>query len=283
MPVHSRKRYLDCLVFAVLAGFLLAGPVGASDDWDWGAVEAEDDAPVTRTPVAGAEVAATEEATERRPAIAEPDYAAEPVTALALFGDLPAFDVVPSKRDAEMHPCSNCHQWVSGNPEPRQLQTPHDNFELDHGLHGHGEFWCFTCHRDDKQLGLKTLEGRPVEFKHAYVVCSQCHAGQARDWALGIHGKRVGNWQGKRQVLNCTACHYQHSPAIAPREARPGPAMRAGLPRPAHWVAGGGNAGHHRGEPPPWERESAPQDAASSHASPAGTAATNVGLNNDES
>ena len=129
----------------------------------------------------------------------------------------PPFEVIQSKRDAEMHPCANCHQWVAGNPEPRRLKTPHDNFELKHGLHGHGKFWCFTCHRNDKDLGLKTLEGQPVDFSDAYIVCSQCHARQAHDWAHGAHGKRIGNWQGPRQVLNCTACHYQHRPALKAR------------------------------------------------------------------
>ena len=46
------------------------------------------------------------------------------------------------------------------------------------------------------------------------MLCSQCHVKQARDWAFGAHGKRVGSWQGERQVYNCTVCHYQHHPAI---------------------------------------------------------------------
>jgi hypothetical protein len=282
MPIERKSRHRFALLCAVLAGCFLAGAAGASDDWDWGAVEAEDAAPITRAPVAGAAVEPGDKA-ERRPAVAEPDFEAEPVAALALFADLPAFDVIPSRRDGDMHPCSNCHQWVTANPEPRKLKTPHDNFELKHGLHGHGEFWCFTCHRQDKQPGLETLEGEPVGFEHAYVVCSQCHASQARDWAMGLHGKRVGNWQGKRQVLNCTACHYQHSPAIAPREAMPGPVMRAGLPRPAHWAAGSGGDGHHGGEAPVWQRGTAQPPAVASEDMPGDTAATSETPSDDES
>ena len=52
----------------------------------------------------------------------------------------------------------------------------------------------------------------------------------------GAHGKRVGNWQGKRQVYNCTACHYQHNPSFKYRDALPGPEIRMGLERPEHWV-----------------------------------------------
>jgi hypothetical protein len=283
MPIDSNRGRRAALLCAALAGWFMVAAAVASDDWDWGAVEAEDSAPVTRAPVAGAVVESAADAAERKPPVAEPDFAAAPVEALALFSDLPAFEVIPAKRDEEMHPCSNCHQWVTANPEPRKLKTPHDNFELRHGLHGHGKFWCFTCHRQDKQPGLETLEGQAVGFEHAYVVCSQCHVGQARDWALGLHGKRVGNWQGERQVLNCTACHYQHSPAIAPREALPGPVIRAGLPRPAHWVAGGGGDSHHHGEPPAWERDVEPSSDIVGDIAPGDTSATSETPSNDES
>ena len=94
------------------------------------------------------------------------------------------------------------------------------------GLHGRGQFWCFTCHDLEGNGGLKTLEGEPLAFSEAYFLCSQCHVDQARDWAYGAHGKRVGTWQGERVVYNCTACHYQHNPAIKPREAVPPPPVR---------------------------------------------------------
>lgn len=250
-----RAAWLGVLV---LLG-VTAQPVPASDDWDWSAVEALDDAPVTRAPTAGAKPDAEPAEAVTRP-LAEnafPDYDAPPANALALYDGIPPFEVIQSQRDADMHPCANCHQWVQSNPEPRKLLTPHDNFELEHGLHGHGKFWCFTCHDVNNNFSLKTLEGKPVDFSHAYVVCGQCHAQQARDWAHGAHGKRVGNWQGKRQVLNCTACHYQHRPAIKPREPLPGPVMRAGLPRPGHWVAADqrDTQGHGHDEQRAWERD----------------------------
>ena len=256
------RRTAVALTRAWFGALLLLGTIAqpglASDDWDWGAVEAFDDAPVTRKPVAGARTEPSGDgptAASRTAENAVPDFAAPAVAAVAMFDDQAPFEVVPSKRDDEMHPCANCHQWVVSNPEPRRLQTPHDNFELQHGLHGKGGFWCFTCHDVDNNFSLKTLEGEPVDFGHAYIVCGQCHVQQARDWVNGAHGKRIGNWQGKRQVLNCTACHYQHRPAIRPREPMPGPVMRAGLPRPDHWVAASQRPGHgdeHRNH---WERD----------------------------
>jgi hypothetical protein len=121
------------------------------------------------------------------------------------------------------------------------MRTPHNNFELKHSLHGKGQFWCFTCHDDKHQRKLRTFEGETIEFDEAYILCSQCHTNQARDWAFGAHGKRLDNWQGERVVYNCTACHYQHAPAFSSRDALAGPAMRQGLPRPAHWSP---EAGH---------------------------------------
>lgn len=239
--LHHARLGMVAAVFAVAiaGGFAWAAEESAAnDDWDWGAVTDLDDAPVTgnkRSSAAlpNAAVAAVPQPVEN----AAPDFAATPRAAHTLFVGMPTFEVITSQRNPDMHPCSNCHQWVQSNPEPRKLKQPHDGFELEHGLHGKGKFWCFTCHDLTGKGGLKTLEGDPLEFDDAYILCSQCHSDQARDWAFGAHGKRVGDWQGNRQVYSCTACHYQHRPAVRPREPEAGPVIRVGLPKPEHWVA----------------------------------------------
>lgn len=223
------------------------------DDWDWGTVTEMDDAPVI-APSAGAGKAAMDNYVP--PAEIEnafPDFEAQPRRAYALFDDTPPFEVIPSQRDAGMHPCSNCHQWVKSNMEVRNLKRPHDGFKLQHGLHGKGRFWCFTCHDLEGKGGLKTLEGEKLGFNDAYILCSQCHTRQARDWVYGAHGKRVSGWQGKRQVLNCTACHYQHRPAFKPRAPKPGPRIRMGLKRPEHWVARNRLPTAEHGRHPSWD------------------------------
>ncbi len=150
-------------------------------------------------------------------AFAEPENAKP---AYPLFPDAPPMTVIPRKKTADLHSCRDCHEWAESNLTPRALNEPHV-FSLNHGLHGKGEFWCFTCHHLDEDGGLRTLEGEKLDFDQAYVVCSQCHSQQTRDWYFGAHGKRIGNWQGERQVLNCTVCHYQHGPHIEPRTPRP--------------------------------------------------------------
>jgi hypothetical protein len=259
------KLCAGCAGALALGVFVVAGlleSASASDDWDWGAVEEMDDAPVTRPAAPASPTAPAGVATEsnyaqlrREAANAAPDFERERVAALSIFAGVGPFSVVPARRDRDMHPCANCHQWVLSNPEPRKLAAPHDNFELQHGMHGKGGFWCLTCHDAENNMALKTFEGEPVDYEHAYVVCTQCHVQQGRDWARGAHGKRVGGWDGERQVYNCTACHYQHRPAIKPREPEPGPVMRVGLPRPDHWVAADQRHDHAHDQATDWQRD----------------------------
>jgi len=208
-------------------------------DWDWSS--------------AGDEVAEPEPASPAEPVRspkprAAPDPAAEPRPAIALFPGPPPFLVVPGVKDEAMYPCGNCHLWAESDPTPRVLKEPHDNLVFRHGLHGKGRLWCFTCHQTGDD-GLRTLEGEPVGSDNAYLICAQCHANQARDWAFGAHGKRVGGWRSERRVLDCTACHSPHRPAWETRDARPGPVIRRGLERPAHRAPRGGTELAPRGLP----------------------------------
>jgi len=231
--------------------------VADTSGWDWDSFEVMDDTPkVKGRTTAKSEAEATDAPATPKKAIetTEPDFEGDIRPAYALFPDAPDFSVIPSKRDRDMHPCANCHTWTKSDPTPRPLKPPHDNFELNHGLHGKGKFWCFTCHTLEGQGGLRTFEGQPLDFSEAYVLCSQCHVRQARDWVYGAHGKRVDNWQGERRVYNCTVCHYQHRPAPKPRAPLAGPQARQAMEHPAHWVPIEERAGRVVHEKPVWER-----------------------------
>lgn len=147
------------------------------------------------------------------------------------FENAPHFKIMAKKKDTDLHPCWDCHYWTEPDRNARTLEWVHDDFRLQHGLHGKGEFWCFTCHHLEGDGGLRTLEGDKVSFDDAYVVCAQCHTRQTRDWAFGAHGKRMGGWRGERVVLNCTVCHDEHRPVSTPRSPQPPPPMRRGLER----------------------------------------------------
>ncbi len=154
----------------------------------------------------------------------------EPKT-FAGYPDAPPFTVVPRKDQLTFFPCTACHGAMKPNPTPRKLVAAPHPAALDHG---NGRFWCLTCHTLDDRDHLHTLEGQPVDYDDAYLVCGQCHFNRQKDWYFGGHGKRVANWQGERMIYNCTYCHDPHSPSLKPRAPSPPPPVRAGLSGGAH-------------------------------------------------
>jgi hypothetical protein len=142
------------------------------------------------------------------------------------------FRVLPQKAGILLFPCSQCHAAKPPDPKPRALVGAPHVADLPHGK---GRFWCIDCHRLDNRDQLVLLDGTPVEFDDAHMVCGQCHGNRHRDWWFGAHGKRAANWSGERVVWNCTHCHDAHHPALAPRKPSKPPPVRAGLaPMPAH-------------------------------------------------
>ena len=140
------------------------------------------------------------------------------------------FSVVPRTPQLTWYPCDRCHQYLPINLNKRKLFSPHPGVVA----HGAEQFWCHDCHNPEEKSELKTLAGETYDFDTAYQVCAQCHYAPRRDWFHGAHGKRVANWQGTRQVYNCTHCHDPHNPALRPRAPQPPPPVRARLERAAH-------------------------------------------------
>lgn len=144
------------------------------------------------------------------------------------YADVPAFSVVSRSEHLNFYPCEDCHAVMPVNATRRQLYSPHPG-TLDHGA---GRIWCLDCHAGENRNALKTLAGEEVGFDEAYQVCGQCHYQPQKDWFYGAHGKRVGNWQGERELYNCTHCHNPHDPAVRPRTPEAPPPVRSGLTRP---------------------------------------------------
>jgi hypothetical protein len=165
---------------------------------------------------------------------AAPAGPAAPPAAFTGYPEAPAFSVVPRRDKLTFYPCETCHAAMPVNTQRRQLYSPHPA-ALEHG---NGRIWCLDCHAGEGRNHLQTLAGDEVDFNDAYLVCGQCHYQPQRDWYFGAHGKRVGNWQGERELYNCTHCHDPHAPAVRPRAPEPPPPVRAGLqpmtPGPAH-------------------------------------------------
>jgi hypothetical protein len=128
--------------------------------------------------------------------------------------------VPPPPFSEGVFPCSGCHAGMKTNPERRELVEFHDEIKMNHGPR---DRWCFDCHNPDDRDQLRLVSGRLVPFTRSYELCGQCHGDKLRDWNAGIHGKRTGEWDGKKQYLLCAHCHNPHAPAFAPIQPMPAP------------------------------------------------------------
>lgn len=138
------------------------------------------------------------------------------------------YPVVPPFVTRGLFPCQACHRkdirnesreidrrnlffgkyFKAPNLAPRTLTRMHGNINLQHG-----EFqWCLNCHDPDERNYLKLINGDIISFEESYRLCGQCHGLIYRDWKLGIHGRRMGQWNGKKLYLLCVHCHDPHTP-----------------------------------------------------------------------
>jgi len=118
-------------------------------------------------------------------------------------------------------PCTRCHDKPDDfNPKVRTLTAEHKEIRL---VHGSREQWCYDCHNPTFRDKLRLAGGRLVSFETSYELCGQCHGEKLRDWRRGIHGRRTGCWNGKREYLLCVNCHSPHEPHFKPLQPLPRP------------------------------------------------------------
>ena len=99
------------------------------------------------------------------------------------------------------------------NRAPRELTEMHTDIKL---AHGDQRRWCLDCHEADDRDVLHLAGGERVPFDESYRLCGQCHGKKLRDWKAGVHGRRSGEWNGKKSYLLCAHCHDPHRPRFAP-------------------------------------------------------------------
>lgn len=130
--------------------------------------------------------------------------------------------VSPPPFSEDIFPCSECHdaEWET-NQERRVLDMHEEIVEsFDHDSENR---WCLDCHNVDNRDYLKLASGKLVSYDESYLLCGQCHGDKLRDWKVGVHGKRTGEWNGKKQYLLCVHCHNPHSPKFESRKPLPPP------------------------------------------------------------
>jgi hypothetical protein len=119
-------------------------------------------------------------------------------------------------------PCNDCHSELIPNPVRRKLVDMHDDITaiFDHDSENR---WCLDCHDLKNRNYLKLASGKLLDFKESYKLCGQCHGEKLRDWKVGVHGKRTGEWNGKKEYLLCVHCHNPHTPKFKELTPEPPP------------------------------------------------------------
>ena len=132
------------------------------------------------------------------------------------------FQVPPPPFSEDIYPCTECHdpEETEIDTEARELEEMHDDIELHHGPE---DRWCFDCHNPTDRDKLRLVNGSLVGFDESYRLCGQCHGTIFRDWRHGIHGRRSGNWNGRKTYLLCAHCHNPHSPRFQQLQPLPPP------------------------------------------------------------
>ena len=164
------------------------------------------------------------------------------VTAARAAHMVDEFPVSPPPLDDNYFPCmANCHKDMKPNHTVRQLKE-HTDIKLHHAEQFR---WCLDCHDADDRDKLRLQSGEKIEFTESYRLCGQCHGDKYRDWKEGIHGKRIGEWNGKKTYLLCAHCHNPHNPPFKLHTDKVNfPDVPDGKPMPPPQVPGGKSAGH---------------------------------------
>ena len=107
------------------------------------------------------------------------------------------------------------------NPDPRELE---EHTEIAESFnHANQQRWCLDCHNPDNRDKLRLANGKLIDFEESYYLCGQCHGTIFRDWKAGVHGKRTGEWNGKKMYRLCVHCHNPHHPRFEPLSPMPPP------------------------------------------------------------
>ena len=131
-------------------------------------------------------------------------------------------EVPPPPFSDGVFPCTECHveKDLPTNRTRRALVDAHDDIVLKHDQDNR---WCLDCHDAGNRDRLHLASGEPVPFEESYRLCGQCHGEKYRDWRAGVHGRRIGQWNGAKQYLLCVHCHSPHQPRFKPLAPKPAP------------------------------------------------------------
>lgn len=148
------------------------------------------------------------------------DRSGKPIVSEKPVPTPPRFSIAPPVLTDGFFPCSDCHGEMDPNLKRRELQDEHVDISLHHAA---GQFWCLDCHHPENRDALRLATGESIPFTESFKLCGQCHGKQLRVWQVGFHGRRTGHWNGEKEYLLCTHCHYPHDPRFKPLTPQPPP------------------------------------------------------------
>jgi formate dehydrogenase gamma subunit len=138
---------------------------------------------------------------------------------ISLFVDVAKFKLSVHATNS----CFSCHADVTTKHPDDNLvlapvncavchARPTDSFNASvHGLAlkaGHADAAnCQDCHDSHAMVSVDSPTS-PVYFSRQAETCGACHAKEAREWALSVHGRAVQ--AGSHDAPTCTGCHDEH-------------------------------------------------------------------------
>ena len=122
------------------------------------------------------------------------------------------YEARPPPFSEGIFPCSQCHDGKSMKPDVRRRELAFHDEQQSIFDHDAEHRWCLDCHDAQNRDVLKLASGAEVPFTESYRLCGQCHGDKFRDWRAGVHGKRIGHWDGEKTYFLCVNCHNPHSP-----------------------------------------------------------------------
>lgn len=147
------------------------------------------------------------------------DAAGDEFVPAPAFTKVPDFFVPAPPFSEGIFPCSECHADLEVNETRRELDF-HEEIVL---KHAEQQRWCLDCHNPNNRDKLRLANGQVIFFEKSYLLCGQCHGTIYRDWKAGVHGKRTGYWNGRKQYRLCVHCHNPHQPKYKPLKPLPPP------------------------------------------------------------
>ena len=130
--------------------------------------------------------------------------------------------IIPSST-LDLLACIKCHNGLKVNTKRRVLKGTHLDFAFDHPGFNSDNKWCYSCHDPYTLDALRLETGKLVSYQKSYEQCIQCHITNYSFWAVGLHGRRTGMWNGDKQYLSCVTCHNAHTPKYKQLEPKKPP------------------------------------------------------------